>query len=116
MKVKHSVLEYEVHVLKIDGAMTAVGTEELKQIFRDLSTQPTQLVIIDMEDVPFIDSSGLTLLTMGLRTLNCGAENFRLAGLSSQPKLVFELTGFDRVFHTYDSVVEALGQPSPIVA
>ena len=116
MKVKHSVLDSDVHVIKIDGAMTAAGTDELKQIFRDLSTEQTQLIVIDMKDVPFIDSSGLTLLTMGLRTLNCGAENFRLAGLSSQPRLVFELTGFDRVFHTYDSVAEALAQPSLIVA
>jgi anti-anti-sigma factor len=116
MKVKHFILEPEVHVIKVGGAMTAAGTDELKQIFRELSTEQTRLIVVDMEDVPFIDSSGLTLLTMGLRTLNCGAENFRLAGLSSQPKLVFELTGFDRVFHTYNSVAEALGQPSPVMA
>jgi anti-anti-sigma factor len=63
-----------------------------------LSEQGVKRVLVNLEDVPFIDSRGLAALIAGYKMFGSDARNFRLVGIQDQPRLVFELTGFDHVF------------------
>jgi anti-anti-sigma factor len=56
--------------------------------------------VINLEDVPFLDSHGLGALLTGYKIFGKDPHKFRLTGLQDQPKLVFELTGYDHVFQT----------------
>jgi len=97
-----------VSVVSLDGALNARSAEEAKQIFRDLVKEGVNQVIVDLQNVPFIDSSGLAALVSGLKTLGGEAANLKLATPQSQAKLLFELTMFDRVFEIHETVDEAL--------
>jgi anti-anti-sigma regulatory factor len=68
-------------------------------------------VVVNLAEVPFIDGPGLAALVTGYKLFSNG-QNFRLAGLQIQPKLVLELTGFDRVFQVLDTVTEKAVEPS----
>lgn len=96
-----------MYLVKMNGALNARSAETAKQTFRELSDQGVAQVIVDLGDVPFIDSSGLASLVSGLKTFGGDAQNLRLAAPQSQAKLLFELTMFDRVFQIYDSVEDA---------
>ncbi len=97
-----------VSIVSLNGALNARSAEEAKQTFRDLSDKGVEKVIVNLKDVPFIDSSGLASLVSGLKTLGGEASNLKLAAPQSQARLLFELTMFDRVFEIHNSVEDAL--------
>ncbi len=97
-----------VSIVSLNGALNARSAEEAKQTFRDLSDKGVEKVIVNLKEVPFIDSSGLASLVSGLKTLGGEASNLKLAAPQSQARLLFELTMFDRVFEIHNSVEDAL--------
>ncbi|MFE6749781.1 STAS domain-containing protein [Kitasatospora purpeofusca] len=75
-----------------------------------LRTRPGVLVV-DLEQVGFCDSSGLNLLLKArLSTTAAGAE-LRLAAASPAVLRLLELTGADTVFQLHPSVADALAAP-----
>lgn len=97
-----------VNIVALNGALNARSAEEAKQTFRDLNEQGITQVVVDLQEVPFIDSSGLAALVSGLKTLGGESGNLKLAAPQSQARLLFELTMFDRVFEIHDTVDDAL--------
>ena len=112
MEIQHSKLEHDVHVLKPYGPLSGIISEEVKLTINEVYGQGAKHVIVNLEEVPFIDSRGLAVLASVLKSANSDGRTLRLAGPQSQPKLVFELTGFDKVFHIFDTVATAITQPT----
>ena len=98
MTISHQVTQSDVHLLKLDRPLTGRWAGEVEQAFRDISKNGVQHVIFNMEDVPFIDQHGLSALVTGLKVLNGNGKNLQLVAPQTQPQLVFELTGYDKVF------------------
>lgn len=108
MEISTKSISPTVNVVSLNGALNARSAEDAKQTFRNLVEQGVAQVIVDLENVPFIDSSGLAALVSGLKTLGGEAANLKLASPQSQARLLFELTMFDRVFEIHNSVDDAL--------
>jgi anti-sigma B factor antagonist len=108
MKITYKSVTPSISVVSLNGALNARSAEEAKQTFRNLVEQGVKKVIVDLQEVPFIDSSGLAALVSGLKTLGGEASNLKLAAPQSQARLLFELTMFDRVFEIHDSVDDAM--------
>ncbi|MDH3674064.1 MAG: STAS domain-containing protein [Anaerolineae bacterium] len=108
MEISSKSVSPTVSIVSLNGALNARSAEEAKQTFRNLVDEGVTQVIVDLHDVPFIDSSGLAALVSGLKTLGGEASNLKLAAPQSQAKLLFELTMFDRVFEIHDSVDDAM--------
>jgi anti-anti-sigma factor len=108
MEISSKSASPTVSIVSLNGALNARSAEEAKQTFRNLVDEGVTQVIVDLHDVPFIDSSGLAALVSGLKTLGGEASNLKLAAPQSQAKLLFELTMFDRVFEIHDSVDDAM--------
>lgn len=108
MDISHREIDKGVSLVTLNGALNARSAEAAKQTFRDLADRGVARVVVDLAQVPFIDSSGLASLVSGLKTFGGEAQNLRLAAPQSQAKLLFELTMFDRVFQIFDSVDEAV--------
>lgn len=104
--ISHTVLEDNVHLIKLHEPLHAKLATETMQLFKDISQQGAQRVIVNLEQVPFIDSHGLAALVVGLKIFDEG-QSFWLAAPQAQPKLLFELTMFDQIFQISNSVAEA---------
>lgn len=104
--ISHTILENEVHLINLSQPLHAKVARETMGLFREISQQGAKKVIVNLENVPFIDSHGLAALVIGLKIFDDG-ENLRLAAPQAQPKLLFELTMFDRIFHIADNVTTA---------
>jgi anti-sigma B factor antagonist len=80
--------------------------EELLRVIRDGAT----LVVVDLTETTFIDSTGLGVLIRGVERLK--TEGGRLAVVCVDPNMVkvFEVTGLDRVLSIYPTRDEALAQ------
>jgi len=97
-----SVLQVELtstlRRVKLSGPLNIRRAEYVTQRFRALSEQGVRRVVVDLADVPFIDSRGLAALIAGYQIFGGDAQAFQLAGVQDQPRLLFELTGHDRIF------------------
>jgi anti-sigma B factor antagonist len=68
-------------------------------------------LVLDLESVPFIDSSGLSALVRLLKQVRARGGSLRLATLQPPVRQVFELTRLARSFDLYPDVAEALRSP-----
>ena len=65
-------------------------------------------IVIDLGQVNFIDSSGLTSLVAGMRDADKVKGSFRICNIHQEAKLVFEVTMMDTVFEIFETQEEVL--------
>jgi anti-sigma B factor antagonist len=85
----------------------AHNSAELKDRLLKLLEGGERYLIVDLEDVEFIDSSGLGALLSGYKNANLRSSAFALAGLRPRVRSMFELTRLHRVFDIYSGLQEA---------
>jgi anti-sigma B factor antagonist len=108
----------KLHTTKSNGTMVlyikekrldAHNSGELKEQMLQLGENGKIHLVVDLEEVQFIDSSGLGALLSGHKNTILQNGSFKLCNLQSQVQSMFELTRLQRVFDIYPSVQEALG-------
>ncbi len=87
----------------------AHNSGELKQLFLDMMEQGEINIIVDLQQVHFIDSSGLGALLSGYKNAEAKSGKLVLTRLQSQVGSMFELTRLNRVFEIYVNPDEASG-------
>lgn len=65
-----------------------------------------QHIIVQLQHVRFIDSSGLGALLSGHKNILAKSGRFVLTNIQQQVLSMFEMTRLNRVFEIYDSVNE----------
>jgi anti-sigma B factor antagonist len=97
-------------VIGLKGEVDLYTCPELKQELLRVIGEGALLVVVDLTETTFIDSTGLGVLVRGVERLN--TEGGRLAIVCVDPNMVkvFEVTGLDRVFSIYASREEALAR------
>ena len=108
MEITQRIIDEKTCVISLDGTLNARSADQVKESFREVAGKGVQQVVLDLGDVPFIDSSGLAALVSGLKTLNEHDGSLKLAALQSQADLLFKLTMFDKVFEIYENVDSAV--------
>jgi anti-sigma B factor antagonist len=73
-------------------------------------------VVVNLGQVNFIDSSGLTSLVAGMRDADKVRGSFRICNVHPEARLVFEVTMMDSVFEIFNTEEEALEGVPPGVA
>jgi anti-anti-sigma factor len=66
------------------------------------------MVVVNLEKVPYMDSSGVASLVKLLSRARKQKVSLRLAGLTKRVRSIFEITRLDGVFEIYPSEQEAL--------
>ncbi len=108
MNIVHTKVGTDIHLLELNQPLAAGLAKETVQTLRDISDQGGRRVIVNMEHVPFVDGPGLVALLVGLDIFGGDRQALRLARLQTQPRLLFELTQFGKLFQISDSVAEAV--------
>jgi anti-anti-sigma factor len=94
--------------MALNGRLDAYTSQAVKVRLHEIIDEIASAVIINLAEVYFIDSSGLSALVSGLRVAREKDKDLLLVGLSKQAKMVFKLTMLDRIFVTYETVEDAL--------
>ena len=92
----------DIHLVNLSGPLNESQFESVVDTFRELVEQGANRVVVNLQDVPLIDSRGLAALISGFKLFDREPNNFRLVNPQCQPRLVFELTGFDYIFQIFD--------------
>lgn len=89
---------------KLDASISP----ELKGEFLLLCNEKTLRLIVDLSDVEFCDSSGLSALLIAERKMREKGGTVRLAGLQKKVLSLIKISHLDRAFSIYESVAKAL--------
>ena len=97
-----------VTVLAPTGRLDVAGAPTLREAIGEVVKNGPPKVVIDMEGVSFVDSTGLGSMIAALKQVRGSQGEIRLAAPNQQARVVLELTTLDRVFPYYATVEEAL--------
>jgi anti-sigma B factor antagonist len=95
-------------VIEPSGRLDMVAAPQLKALVQTAVADGATPVVIDLQEVQFIDSTGLGALISGLRATRQAGSDLRIARAATQVKMVLEMTHIDRVIRPYASVEDAL--------
>ena len=103
-----SKVEGNQHIISVKGEIDLYSSTMLREyIFTTIKQQP-QVLIVDLDAVRYIDSSGIATMVEALQRANKSETQFKVAGLAKNVLEVFELLKLEKVFTIYDSIDEAL--------
>ena len=92
-----------VKIVRPSGILDGSSTNQLRREISDIVENGATIVLVDFQDVTFINSSALGALVSTLKLVrSAGAELF-LCSLTEQVKLMFNLTKMNRVFQSFAS-------------
>ncbi len=95
-------------VMRVEGRLDLVAAAGLREAVRAAVEAGSRSLVVDLADVPFVDSSGIGALIGGLRETRQAGGELRIANAAEQVRTVLSLTKIDRVLKPYASVDEAL--------
>ncbi len=93
--------------LTLAGEVDVYTSPKLKEHLVDAIDDGCITVLVDMDGVGFIDSSGLGVLVSGLRRVKERSGTIRLICTKENILKIFRITGLDKVFPIFSSVEEA---------
>ncbi len=96
-----------VTVFQVDGEINISTSPELKKFFEK---QPAKKVVVDLERVTYIDSSGLATLVEMLKKTKSQGGGLGLAAMSEKVKSLFEITKLDKLFSISQNKQEAVSK------
>lgn len=96
-------------ILRLTGEVDLATAPRFRERLIELVEAGERQIVVDLDGVVFLDSTGLGVLVGGLKRLR--ANGGELGLVCSNPTIlrVFEITGLDRVFSIHDSVDSAVG-------
>lgn len=97
----------QIAVVQLKGKLDLLSAATVKQKLTDAISQHAKLVV-NLQNVEFIDSSGLGALIGGLKAARVAGGDLRIAAPSEQARYILQVSTLDRVLHPYPSIEEAL--------
>jgi anti-anti-sigma factor len=94
---------YQLIVLQPQGRLDLQRCPILEKQMISLVPGHHNLLVIDLEQVNFMDSYGLVTLIKGLKAARVSRCRLVLCNLQASVRLVFELTQMDSVFEIFES-------------
>lgn len=95
-------------VLSLRGEIDVYTAPRLRQALIDLIAQDATNIVVDMEKVDFLDSTGLGVLVGGLKRVKAKDGSMKLVVTQDKISKIFEITGLTKVFPIFGTVDEAV--------
>jgi anti-sigma B factor antagonist len=96
-------------VLDVDGEIDLSTAPGLRARIEQLVRDGTRRLVVSLERVGFLDSSGLGALVVAMKGMREAGGRMSLICSRESVLKVFTVTGLDRVFSIHASVAEAVG-------
>jgi len=91
----------QIEYFKPVGILDGTQSEEFKQNLNDLIAQGAKIILIDFQEVTFMDSSGLGTLVISLKNARAADVQLYICSINEQIKMLFELTSMDRALEIF---------------
>jgi anti-sigma B factor antagonist len=101
-------------VVEVAGEIDVYTAPRLREKMVELVNAGHYHLVVDMESVDFLDSTGLGVLVGGLKRVRAHDGSLRIVCTQERLLKIFRITGLTKVFPIHDTVDEAItSSPSP---
>lgn len=97
-----------VTVLELGGRLDSNTSKVLEDKIMEILGQDKKKLLIDFQDVDYINSTGLRVLLLALQQLKKNQGKLVLSSIKDYMKEVFEISGYTEIFPIYGNQQEAL--------
>jgi anti-sigma B factor antagonist len=94
-------------VVSLAGELDLYNAEEVRSALLEACATEPEVLVVDLEEVRFIDSTALGVL-IEARSRTANRKGFRLAAPGLETRRALEVSGLDRHFLVHETVPEAL--------
>jgi len=101
-----------IEVVTVEGEIDISTAPRLRELLIDLAGKGNCQLIVDLEKVGFLDSTGLGVLVGGLRRVRPHDGSLDLVCTQERILKIFQITGLTKVFGIYQSVDQAIAAKS----
>jgi anti-sigma B factor antagonist len=96
-------------IVDVTGDITLYNSPQMRKVLLELLREKrAPRVIVNLQNVRYIDSAGVASLVEGLKVSRDMKSGFALYGLTRTAREVLELTRLIKVFEVHDTEEEAL--------
>ena len=108
--MKHSERRVDdVVIVDLDGKLTlGSGDVQLRQIMSDLMERNEKKILLNLENVTYMDSAGTGELVAAYTTSNNNGASLKLLNLTAKVRDLLMFTQLISVFEDYSDVAEAV--------
>ena len=103
-----AIHENSANVIALRGEIDVYTAPLLRQKIVDLVDQGALNIVIDMEKVDFLDSTGLGVLVEGLKRVKTRGGNLTLVITQDKILKIFDITGLNKAFPIYGTREDAV--------
>jgi anti-sigma B factor antagonist len=96
------------HVLVLQGELDLDSAPDLRRALLDAINQGHHMIVVDLTEATFIDSSGLGVLVNALRRLHGVDGELRVAAGRRSITTAIEMSGLDKLLGLFPDVDSAL--------
>jgi anti-sigma B factor antagonist len=97
-------------VVEVGGEIDVYTAPRLREQLVDLVAEGKYHLVVDMEKVDFLDSTGLGVLVGGLKKVRAHDGSMRLICNQERLLKIFRITGLAKVFAIHGSQADALAE------
>ncbi len=98
----------DVSVVTVEGEVDVYTAAQLRQTLDQEITDGHVRLVVDLDSVTFLDSTGLGVLVGRLKLVRNDSGWLRIVCSSERILRVFRITGLDKVFGIHDTLQDAL--------
>ena len=95
-------------IIDVHGELTAFAENVLMDAYNQASDGQVRAIILNFEDLEYMNSSGIGLLVTTLIRANRQSQKLMVFGLSEHYRHIFELTRLNEAIGVYGNESEAL--------
>ncbi|EOQ96554.1 putative anti-sigma F factor antagonist [Leptospira wolbachii serovar Codice str. CDC] len=104
----HEKSSNQVAIISIEGEVDLYNAKELKDILDDKMRRHIYEIVVNLEKVPFMDSSGIGTLVTAMYKLKKYHGNLKICSVHGSVAKVFKLTGMESHLEVFDSEENAV--------
>ena len=108
IKVQVREAQGETYVVDLNGEIDVYTSPKVKDAIGELIDKGHYNLVIDLEKVRYIDSTGLGVLIGGLKRVREHGGTVNLVCTNPQIKKIFDITGLVKIFGIYDDEDSAM--------
>ncbi len=97
-----------IEVVDVEGEIDIYTAPQLRELLIDLAAKNSYQLIINMDKVGFLDSTGLGVLVGGLNRVRAHDGSLDLVCTQERILKIFKITGLTKVFSIYETVDQAI--------
>src|SRR5215469_7034387 len=97
-----------IEIVDVEGEIDVYTAPRLRELLIDQVNDGKHQIVVNMEKVEFLDSTGLGVLVGGLKRVRAHDGSLDLVCTQERILKIFRITGLTKVFGIHDSVDEAI--------